>query len=273
MTQPRILMCPPDHFEVGYAINPWMRGNVDQLDADLAARQWKDLVSGISEVADVVTLQPQPGLPDMVFTANAGIVYRNRAMGAHFMPEERRGEEPYYKEWFSQDGFEHYDLPEDIAFEGAGDCLLDRGEAWVWTGYGIRSEITAREHLKRFYDDREVISMRLVDERFYHIDTCLCPLTRGYLLYYPEAFDEPSRREIDSRVPEEKRIIASDEDAEHFACNAVNVGDTLFLSGCTDALNTRLRDAGFKVREMKLGEFLKSGGSAKCLTLRLDEPA
>ncbi len=267
----RILMCPPDHFRVDYVINPWMDGNEGHMNLDRARAQWEILRWSISQVADVVTIEPEPGLPDMVFTANAGVVYGNRAIASHFMPMERRPEEQYFKHWFAENGFDLYDLPEDLGFEGAGDALIDRGGPWLWTGHGFRTEIEAHAHIASWLD-LEVVSIRLVDERFYHIDTCMCPLSGGYLLSHPPAFDDASRAEIEKRVPEEKRIPVSAENAGHFACNAVNVGDRIFLHRTRGRLIPALEERGFYVTQISLSEFLKAGGSAKCLTLKLSEP-
>jgi len=267
----RILMCPPDHFTVDYVINPWMDGNEGQMDRDRAHEQWNTLKWAISEVADVIDMTPQPGLPDMVFTANAGVVYGNRAIASHFMPMERRDEEAHFKKWFRDNDYDLYELPEDIGFEGAGDALIDRGGPWLWTGYGFRTEIEAHEHLARWFD-LEIISVRLVDERFYHIDTCMCPLAGGYLLYHPPAFDDASRAEIERRVPKDKLIPVSMQNAGHFACNSVNVGDRIFLHRTSGRLIPALEDHGFHVVQVGLSEFLKAGGSAKCLTLKLTEP-
>lgn len=264
-------MCPPDYFTVEYVINPWMAGHEGGLDADKAAAQWRTLRDALAEHAEIAIIEPQPDLPDMVFTANAGVVYGNKAVASHFMPMERRPEEPHFKRWFREAGYELYDLPEDIGFEGAGDCLLDRGGPWMWTGYGFRTEIEAHEHLARFFD-RELVSIRLTDSRFYHIDTCFCPLTDGYLMYHPPAFDYDSRIAIESRVPSHKRIVVDTADAGDFACNAVNVGYQVFVNRASDPLKARLMRVGFKVHEIDLSEFLKAGGSAKCLTLRLTEP-
>jgi N-dimethylarginine dimethylaminohydrolase len=267
----RILMCPPDYFTVDYVINPWMAGQDSALDIALAKRQWRELRDAISGHADVVEIEPVPELPDMVFTANAGAVYGNKAIASHFMPMERRPEEQYFKKWFADNDFELLALDEKIGFEGAGDCLRDRRGPWLWTGYGFRTEIEAHEEIARFFD-LEVVSIRLVDERFYHIDTCFCPLTDGFLMYHPPAFDYDSRIAIESRIPPHKRIVVDTADAGEFACNAVNVGDTVFLNRASDPLKARLMLAGFKVREIGLSEFLKAGGSAKCLTLKLTEP-
>lgn len=270
-TRDRILMCPPDYFTVDYIINPWMAGHGGSLDIELAKRQWRELRDTIADYAEIVEMVPQRGLPDMVFTANAGAVYGNKAIASHFMPQERRGEETHFKTWFRENGFELLDLDEKIGFEGAGDCLRDRRGPWLWTGYGFRTEIEAHSKIQEFFD-LEVISIKLVDSRFYHIDTCFCPLTDGFLMYHPPAFDYDSRISIETRIPPHKRIIADTLDAGQFACNAVNVGDTVFLNKASDPLKARLMLAGFKVREVNLSEFLKAGGSAKCLTLKLTEP-
>ena len=267
----RILMCPPDFFTVDYVINPWMAGHESSLDIGLAKRQWTELRDAIAEHADVVEMRPVEKLPDMVFTANAGAVYGNKAIASHFMPHERRPEEAHFKQWFRDNGFELLALDEKIGFEGAGDCLRDRGGPWLWTGYGFRTEIEAHREIADFFD-LEVVSIKLVDSRFYHIDTCFCPLTDGFLMYHPPAFDYDSRIAIESRIPPHKRIVVDTLDAGDFACNAVNVGDMVFLNRASEPLKARLMLAGFKVREVDLSEFLKAGGSAKCLTLKLTEP-
>jgi N-dimethylarginine dimethylaminohydrolase len=267
----KILMCPPDFFAVDYVINPWMAGHESSLDLDLAKKQWQELRDIISEKADVIVMDPQPDLPDMVFTANAGVVYGNKAIASHFMPHERRPEEPHFKKWFRENGYELLDLDEKIGFEGAGDCLLDRGGSWLWTGYGFRTEIEAHKEIQKFFGV-DLVSIKLTDSRFYHIDTCFCPLTGGFLMYHPPAFDFDSRMAIESRIPAEKRIIVDTKDAGNFACNAVTVGDTVIVNKASDHLKGQLKERGFNMREVELSEFLKAGGSAKCLTLKVIEP-
>ncbi|NND35593.1 MAG: hypothetical protein HKN81_00520 [Gammaproteobacteria bacterium] len=269
--KPRILMCPPDYFSVDYVINPWMAGNEGALDRDRARVQWDALRDALSAVADIHLLAPQPDLPDLVFTANAGFVDGNRVVPSHFMPHERRPEESYLKGWFRERGFDVKVLPENVGFEGAGDCLIDRAGPWLWTGYGFRTEIESHAYLADWFD-REVVSIRLTDSRFYHIDTCLCPLTGGYLLYFPDAFDDDSLAAIEARVPADKLLQVAAEDAANFACNAVNVDEHVFAHGFSTALRRQLTRVGFVVHETALSEFLKAGGSAKCLTLKLTEP-
>lgn len=264
-------MCPPDHFSLDYAINPWMAGNEGKLNIEKARRQWQTLHDALAAVAEIELMQPMPELPDLVFTANAGFVLGGKVVPSHFMPHERRPEEPYIKQWFSDRGFDLHVLPDDIGFEGAGDCLIDRSGPWLWTGYGFRTEIEAHPYLARWFS-RELVSIRLTDPRFYHIDTCFCPLAGGFLLYYPDAFDADSIVAIEQRVPHEKRIAVAADDAANFACNAVNIGQHIFGHSFSDSLRSRLTDMGFELHETPLTEFLKSGGSAKCLTLKISEP-
>ena len=267
----RFLMCSPDHYDVDYVINPWMEGNIHRSSRDRAAEQWHDLFHILKEQAIVELVPPQKGWPDMVFTANAGLVLGDVAILSRFMHPERQGEEPFFKEWFESQGFTVRELPKELPFEGAGDALFDRAGRYLWAGYGFRSELDAHPYLAEWLDI-EVLSLRLIDERFYHLDTCFCPLTDGYLLYYPPAFDFYSNRSIEMRVPPEKRIVVAEPDAVNFACNAVNVDRTIVMNKISAALKQKITQAGFEVIETPLTEFLKAGGAAKCLTLRVTEP-
>ena len=270
-SKPRFLMCPPDLYDVDYVINPWMEGNIHKSSKDTAIKQWQALSRLLQENADVEKIPPQPGLPDMVFTANAGIIVGKKAVLSRFLHPERQGEEPHFKKWFKKHGFEVSELPPDLPFEGAGDALMDRQGACLWAGYGFRSELDSHPFLARALDI-EVISLRLIDPRFYHLDTCFCPLEDGWVLYYPQAFDAHSNRLIEQRIPPEKRIPVTESDAVRFACNAVNIGRNIFVNQVSAELRSRLNAAGFEVFETPLNEFMKSGGAAKCLTLRLTEP-
>lgn len=267
----RILMCAPDHYDVDYVINPWMEGNVHKSSRDRAVAQWDKLYGVLQELARVDLITPQKGVPDMVFTANAGLVLGDNAVVSRFYHPERQGEEPYFKQWFVDNGFTVHELPRDLPFEGAGDALLDREGRWLWAGYGFRSELDSHSYLAKWLDI-EVLSLRLIDDRFYHLDTCFCPLAGGYLLYYPGAFDAYSNHLIEMRVPAEKRIAIQEADAVNFACNCVNVGQNVVMNKASESLKQQLGDVGFIVVETPLTEFLKAGGAAKCLTLRINEP-
>jgi len=266
----RFMMCAPDHYDVDYVINPWMEGNIHKSSRDRAVEQWQKLYGILVDNATVDLIQPQKGVPDLVFTANAGLVLEKTAILSRFFHKERQGEEPYFQQWFEENGFTVHVLPKDLPFEGAGDALLDREGRWLWAGYGFRSELDSHSYLAKWLDI-EVLSLRLMDERFYHLDTCFCPLADGYLLYYPPAFDSYSNRRIEMHVPSEKRIAVTELDAVNFACNAVNIDKLIVMNKASDALKAQLGDAGFHIIETPLTEFLKAGGAAKCLTLRSTE--
>jgi lysine-ketoglutarate reductase/saccharopine dehydrogenase-like protein (TIGR00300 family) len=267
----RFLMCSPHHYEVDYVINPWMEGNIHRSSREAAQKQWEGLYQVISTHAAVDLVKPQQGWPDMVFTANAGLILGDQVVLSRFLHKERQGEEPHFKAWFEEQGCTVHELPKDLPFEGAGDALLDREGRWLWAGYGFRTELDSHALVAQWLDI-EVLSLRLMDERFYHLDTCFCPLAEGYLLYYPPAFDAYSNRLIEMRVPAHKRIAISEPDAVNFACNAVNIDHIVVMNQASASLKQRLADVGFQVIETPLTEFLKAGGAAKCLTLRITEP-
>ncbi|QDL09072.1 TIGR00300 family protein [Brasilonema octagenarum UFV-E1] len=270
-SQIRFLICPPHYYDVDYVINPWMEGNIHKSSQERAVEQWDKLHHILKEHAIVDIVPPQKGWPDMVFTANAGLVLGKTVVLSRFLHKERQGEEPYFNQWFEENGYTVHELPKDLPFEGAGDALLDREGRWLWAGYGFRTELDSHPYLAKWLDI-EVLSLRLIDERFYHLDTCFCPLANGYLLYYPPAFDSYSNRLIEMRVSQEKRIAITEADAVNFACNAVNIESIVVMNKASEPLKARLAEVGFRVIETPLTEFLKAGGAAKCLTLRVTEP-
>ncbi len=260
-----ILMCSPDYFGIEYEINPWMsrRRKVGQVSA---MRQWHRLRATLEEAGAVVScLRPVPGLPDLVFTANAALIHRNTAILARFCPRERQGEEPFYREWFSEQNYCVCDLKTRASFEGAGDALFC-GET-LFAGYRIRSDIRVYQELGELLGCR-VIPLELVEPRYYHLDTCFCPLSANSAVYYPGAFDDYGRRAVEHWI--EDLVAVSPSEAARLACNAVVLGKTVVTGlGCPD-LHRQLCLRGFSPRVTPLGEFIKAGGSAKCLTLRLD---
>jgi N-dimethylarginine dimethylaminohydrolase len=264
-------MCPPEYFNVAYIINPWMHGNLRKIDNAVAKLQWRSLYDLLTDHATVRLVLPQPGSPDMVFTANAGLVKSKRFVVSRFRYPERQYEEPYFADWFMDRGYDVSLMPRDVPFEGAGDALFDRGDRCLWLAHGHRSIPAAREILAQRLG-LEVVVLKLVDQRFYHLDTCFCPLDGGYVMYYPPAFDEVSRESIERRIAADKRIAVDEKDALEFACNAVNVESTVVVNRASAAFVKVLARRGFEVVQTPLSEFMKAGGSAKCLTLRLDEP-
>jgi N-dimethylarginine dimethylaminohydrolase len=202
-----------------------------------------------------------------VFTANAGVVVGRRALVSRFRFPERQREEMYFEQWFRAQGFDVLTLDKTSYFEGAGD-LLGFPDTW-FGGYRQRTDIRSFPTLSELFR-REIIPLELIDGRFYHLDTCFCPLTGGELLYFPAAFDAYGLAAIMERIPEERRIPVPEEEAIRFACNAVSVGKHVVIpAGCPRTMQI-LRDRGYRTHAVELDEFMKSGGAAKCLTLALD---
>jgi N-dimethylarginine dimethylaminohydrolase len=265
MRQARILMCPPDYYGIEYEINPWMsrsRGSI----ADQAKKQWQGLYRILCDLGvRVELLQPQPGLPDLVFTANAGLVFGKRFFSSQFRHEVRARETPVFDAWFSEHGFTVERLPEGMYFEGAGDALFCG--AALFAGYRIRSDVRGHQHLAHVLG-QQVLPVELVNTRFYHLDTCFCPLAPGEAIYYPPAFDSYGRKVIETHIP--KLLTVKEEEAHRFGCNAVVVGKTVVHNTGCERLAADLKEWGYHPIATELDEFLKAGGSAKCLTLRLD---
>jgi len=277
ISSPSFLLCPPAHYGIHYVINPWMAANVGAAQNTLAMEQWGTFRDVLARYATVELMPAVEGLPDLVFTANAAVLRGSMAVLSSFRPLERQPEEPHYGEWLTARGYDVLVLPRELHFEGAGDALFHRAQLadghsapLLWLGHGVRSSIQAVPFLEQHLGVA-VQPLRLADKRFYHLDTCFCPLDRGYLLYYPAAFVPESVAVIERLVPPSHRFAVADADAEDFACNAVNVADQVILNRASDELNAWLADRGFTVHETPTSEFLKAGGSTKCMTLRLDE--
>src|ERR1039458_2728940 len=268
--KPTFLMCPPTLYDVNYVINPWMAGNVNRSSRQRATDQWKVLHNAVAKIADVLLVEPQPGSPDMVFTANAGLVRDGIVALSSFHHRERQGEEAHFRRWFSESGFAVRDIPRVTPFEGEGDALFEADGSRLWAGFGPRTLEDSHRRLTELWGV-EVVSLRLIDPRFYHLDTCFCPLSNGDVMYYLPAFDRESQLKIEARYSNKQRIQVAEADALRFACNAVNVGRTILLNEISDELSAELELRGFQIVQLDLTEFLKAGGAAKCLVLRLSE--
>ena len=265
MRQPRILMCPPDYYGIEYEINPWM-SRAQGSTPERAARQWQGLHDALSRLGvQIERLPPQPGLPDLVFTANAGLIFHERFFSSRFRHEVRARESPHFDAWFAAHGFTVKHLPEGIYFEGAGDALFCG--PILFAGYRIRSDVAGHQHLAKQLG-KIVLPLELVNPRFYHLDTCFCPLAPGEALFYPAAFDAYGRKVLETHIP--KLLAVNEAEALRFGCNAVVVGKTVVHNSGCEGMAQELRRRGYETVAVELDEFLKAGGSAKCLTLRLD---
>lgn len=261
-----LLMVRPEHYDIVYEINPWMHRAV-RASPERAREQWNALYRTLTEGigAEVRLAEPVPGLPDMVFTANAGLVQDHKVVLSNFRHPERQGEAAHFHRWFEAQGFEVVVLPAERWFEGEGDALFVGPT--LFAGYHFRSDVYSHRLVEEILGVR-VLSLELADPHFYHLDTCFCPLDAQSVAYYPPAFDEYARRVIEAEVP--RRIEVVPDEAARFACNAVVLGDEVVLNTGCPQFESALRELGFTPHATPLDEFLKAGGSAKCLTLHLD---
>ena len=268
--RPTFLMCPPQWYDVDYVINPWMAGNLHQSSRDAAFMQWKSLYQQLQRVADVRLLHAREGSPDMVFVAHAGLVQHGVAAVSSFAHPQRQGEEKHLRQWLQDAGFLLWETPRETSFEGEGDALFDANGGHLWAAHGVRTCRHSHRHVADAWHT-PVTSLHLVDPRFYHLDLCFAPLSGGYLMYFPGAFDAASLEKIEAAYPVEKRIVVSELEATQFACNVISVGRDILMGAVETDLAARLAERGFEVSELQLGEFLRGGGSAKSLALRLSD--
>lgn len=274
-----ILMVDPAHFDVHYAINPWMRPEQWAADEaslrDASRRSFEALQRALEAVGCKVSTVPGvAGLPDMVFPANAGIVLNRRVLLARFRHPQRQGEQQHFKAVFhqlqDQGVVDHVgELPARCFQEGAGDCIWDAHRGHFWAGWGPRSSREALAIIGEYFE-QPVRALELITERCYHLDVCFCPLSGGEVLYYPPALSAASRALIEAQVPADQRIEATEQDLENFNVNAVNIGRDIVMSRCSDRLRATLSARGYRLHTVDLQPFMLSGGGAFCMTLRLD---
>lgn len=268
----RVLMCRPDYFGVFDRYNAHMNKSlkksrgINPVNREVAISQWLNLTSALSLAGlELNFIEPQEGLPDMVFTANAGLIFGNQIILSNFFPEKRREEVRFFTAWFKDHGYFYRTLPAGMFFEGCGDILFLGDE--LIGGYGFRSdELGVRTAAEMI--EKEPVLLKLIDEQYYHLDTCFCPARDDLILFHPRAFDYESRKKIDN-LPAEL-IDVSSYDARRFVCNAVPIyknGWRLITTPMSKKLKTRLEKRGIEIIETNLSEFLKSGGAARCLTL------
>jgi N-dimethylarginine dimethylaminohydrolase len=277
--KPRLLMCRPQHFAVTYSINPWMDPNAWAESGEVlharAVRQWTGLHRTLlARGVTIETVEPQPGLPDLVFTANAAVVLDRKAVLARFLHPERQREQPIFADAFralQARGLidEVVELPEGVTLEGAGDCIWDRKRGLFWIGSGFRSDASARDAIENAFGVR-CLPLALTDPNFYHLDTAFCALPTGDVIYYPHAFSPQALELIHDHVAPGQRITLNRVDATRFAANAVCVERVVVMSSASETLRRALETRGYTLAKTPLQAFLRSGGSACCLTLRLD---
>lgn len=262
-----MLMCAPDHYGIHYEINRWM--DVD-VPADLvrARGQWRNLRAAVADLpgVEVEEIAPVAGLPDMVFTANGGLHVDHRVVVGTFRHPERSGETKHFESWFANRGWEVVVPPDGLFLEGAGD-VLRTAEGWIG-GYPQRSSPNAHRWLAQLLEE-QVLSLELVDPRYYHLDTCLVVLGEETAAYAAEAFDDYGRRVLAAQFHDLIEVDASE--AERFGCNLVAWAGHAVVPSGTPRLQAALRERGWQVQEVAVDEYIKSGGAARCLVLTLPE--
>lgn len=259
-------MCPPDYYDIQYSINPWMDTN--KIVTKEKNNQWQKLKNKFTELGiEVKLLKPQKGLPDMTYV-DIGIVYKNNFIPSNFRYPERQGERKHAVTWFKKNGFKIFKIDKTFYFEGHGDTL------WVgdklFFGYGFRSSVEAQHEvfkiLKKINPKIEIIPIELIDPRFYHLDTCFCPINSKQAIYYPGAFSPKAKKLLAQNI---KLIPVAEKEATKFVCNAVVVNKNILIpTGSPQAYNT-LEKLGYTIHPVEMSEFIKGGGACKCLSFLL----
>jgi N-dimethylarginine dimethylaminohydrolase len=257
-------MCPPDYFAIRYEINPWMNRRHEANHA-LAIAEWTGLHDTLRTLGcEVEIVPPRPEWPDMVFTANAGLVSGREFISGSFRHRERQGESAWFEKWFREHDYDLVRLPGCSAFEGEGDALFCGGR--LFCGHGFRTAAPAHAALAAALGC-EVTSLNLVDPRFYHLDTCFCPLGESTAAWFPDAFDDAGQKAVRESIA--SLIDVSREESWRFACNSVVVGRHVVLPEGCPRFRAELTTRGFLCHEAPMGEFIKAGGACKCLVLQL----
>jgi N-dimethylarginine dimethylaminohydrolase len=262
-TKRTYLMCPPEYFAVEYAINPWM-DTTTPVDAELAVKQWTRLRELLVDLGHTVhELAPEPGLPDMVYAANGAFSVDGVVYGARFKYPQRAAEAAAHRAFYQADPAWRFVAPDEVN-EGEGDFAYT-GEL-ILAGHGFRTDPAAHARAQEVLH-RPVVSLRLVDERFYHLDTALGVLDSRTVAYYPGAFSPGSQRVLRGLFPD--ALLADEADALAFGLNLVSDGRHVLLPAEASGLASKLAEAGYTPVPVELGELKKGGGSVKCCIAEL----
>jgi N-dimethylarginine dimethylaminohydrolase len=258
----RYAMTSPQFFAVDYAINPWMDTD-NPVDTAVAVAQWEHLRDTYLRLGHVVDLvAPVPGLPDMVYAANGGLILNSTAVVARFKYPQRQQESIAYADWMRSQGYTP--VQTQHVNEGQGD-LLPVGET-ILAGTGFRTDPRAHAEIAEIFG-QPVVSLQLVDPRFYHLDTALSVLDDATIAYYPPAFTESSRAQLETLFPD--AIVVESADAYVFGLNVVSDGRHVVYPAAAVGFAEQLTQAGFEPIGVEMSELLKGGGSVKCCTLEV----
>jgi len=262
----KILMCEPKFYEINYVINPWMK--IGSVNKKGAFKQWENLLNIYQKLGiKVEVIEPKKELPDMVFTADQGIVYKDEVLLSSFCYWQRRKENQVFEKWFEKSSYKIRRLPGDLCFEGNGDCLWFGKKLLM--GFGFRTQQENVDKIKKVWEKIEVLPLQLINPYFYHLDTCLFVLNDQTIFYYPEAFSKTSEQLLKKIVP--NLIKLEKKEAFNFAANSVVTDHQIICQGKNFRFVKEVERLGYKTKEIDISEFNKSGGGIHCLTGVLEE--
>jgi N-dimethylarginine dimethylaminohydrolase len=268
----KILMAKPTGFQVKDVQNPHMYGNVGKVDNKLAMQQWKDLVRVLDILGVDVDVIESYKHPDAVFAANCGLVDTSGIPGlfvlSNMVYPSRQKERTIFRDYFRNNGYSILEINKKYKFEGQGDCIWHPNKYILFAGYGFRTDLGALFEIQKVFRNLSILPLKLKHPAFYHLDTCFCPITDNTVMIVESAFDENALKSIHDHF---KTVIKlSADDANNFACNAIIVNDSIVLNkGISKELKNRLAFTGFNTFELELSEFMKSGGSAACMVIKV----
>lgn len=267
MNQAKYLMCKPTYFDIEYVINPWMNLS-NKVNKEKAHKEWDNLYKLLKSLkVEVELIDPQPSLPDMTFSGDCGFVYKNKFLSSNFKWPQREQETIYYDEWIKNKGYEIIKIPSNIFFEGLGDVIYFNNKIII--GYGPRTDQKAFKIISDNFPELKIVGkLEIIDENFFHLALSVAFLDEKTIMYYPPALSNESQRFLQEKY--DKIIPVSEQDAkEYFVCNNIPVGKTIIMDNCTPALENSLNNLGFEIKKCDVTEFKKSGGSVRCLVLKL----
>ena len=263
-----LLMCKPDFYDIEYVINDWMDPN-NKVDKALAQEQWDYVYDRLTERGiKVKIIDPVKGLPDMTFSGDCGMIHNNKFLASNFRHPERQGETKYYIDYLEKAGFEIHKVDPSVHFEGLGDVIY--WEDSIIFGFGPRSDKEAVTAIRETYPELKVRGeLHIEDQSFFHVALAFSFIDEDTIIYYPEAFTKESQKFISDNFS--RRIPVSAHDAkELFVCNNIPVGKDVLMHDCSSEVEKQLNKYGFNVIKCNMSEYFKSGGSLRCLVLKLN---